>query len=275
MQRLLQSLTAVACLLTLCATSTAEAETQTITVSVIGEAEALPDMMQIGGTISENSKKMKDAVTAFRDTHRRTLASIKALEIENLQAKASKLSISLAGDQQMANQFGFPQVGEPKEAGSLTISQRIDLVITGVDKLKEPAVIDLVVELMDGAKEAGIDTAVMDQQTMNMMRFGMPPQAVGSAVFKLSDPEALRKQAMKDAMAKARADATALAELAGAKLGGVVAIGDNSAQAAQNASPMMVWYGMQEQEAEPYTTTAFAPIKVGQPLTVTFKLITE
>lgn len=275
MRRLFQTLTAVAGLLAISATQPAQAQEQTITVTVIGEAQAMPDLLQIGGTISESSKKMKDAVTAFRDTQRRTLASIKALEIENLETKTSNLSISVAGDQQMANQFGFQQAGEPKEAGSLTISQRVDLTILGVDKLEEAAVIDLVVELMDGAKEAGIETAAMDQEAMNMMRFGMPPTAVGSAVFKLSDPEALRKQAMKDAMTKARADAIALAELAGAKLGGVVGIGDNGTDVGNRMSPMMMWYGMQSEEAEPYTTTNFAPIKVGQPLTVTFKLITE
>ena len=277
MNSTLQFFAAVLCLLGVLMAQPTVAEEQTITISVMGQAQAMPDIVQLTGTISENSEKMKDAVTAFRDTHRRTLAAIKALEIKNLETKTSDLSISLAGDQQIANQFGIPQVGEPQKPGSLTISQQVKLTVSGLAELEQPAVIDLVVELMDGAKEAGIESSgAMDQQAVMMMRFGMGGMAGGGgAVFKLKDPEALRKAAMKDAVSKARKDAATLAELAGAKLGGVVAISDGSGAAATGAPAMQMWYGIQATEQDPFTSATFAPIKVGQPLTVTFKLITE
>lgn len=258
----------------LSATARAE-EQQTITVTVVGEAQAMPDTLHISGKISENSEKMKDAVTAFRDTHRRTLASIEALKLDGLAVATKNLSISVAGDPQMANQFGIEQAGEPKQPGSLTISQEVHLTLGGLGQLEEPAVIDLVVKLMEGAKEAGIEQAALDQAAWMRMQYGMGEMATaGNAVFKLSDPAALRQQAMKDAVQKARADALALAELAGAKLGGVVSITD-SGGAMEGMSQIQMWYGMQQGETEPFTTHAYQPIKTSRPLSVTFRLITE
>lgn len=249
-------------------------EAQTITVTVLGEAQAMPDTLHISGKISENSEKMKDAVTAFRDTHRRTLASIAALKIEGLAVATKNLSISVAGDPQVANQFGIEHVGEPKQPGSLTISQEVSLTLGGLDQLDEPAVIDLVVKLMEGAKEAGIEQAAIDQAAWMRMQYGMGAAASGSAVFKLSNPASLRQRAMKDAMQKARADALALAELAGAKLGGVVSITDDGG-AMEGMSQMQMWYGMQAGETEAFTAHTYEPIKATRPLSVTFKLITE
>lgn len=250
----------------------AHAEPRTITVRVVGEAEVQPDVLEISGTLSESSEKLKDAVTAFRDTHRRALKSIEALKIDNMQIRTGELALSLAGKTPAQNPWGgVNNGGEPAPPGSLTIRQRVTLTVGGIDRLDEPALIDLAVKVMAGARDAGIEQAVMDQQAMMRMQFGMASGPAGSAVFKLSDPEAARKQATRDAMDKARARAGELAELAGVELGGVVTISDQNGE--QELNPYQAIYGIGSEEADAFSAPSRKPIRVTRPLSVTFQLV--
>ncbi len=251
------------------------AEGQTITVSAVGEAEARPDTLVLSGLISESSPKMKDAVTAFNDTRRRALSAVNEVGLENLEITTSALSISLANGMSEFNDFGIEEEEEPLPEGALTVSQSVTLTVKGLAEMEEKAVIDLVVSVIDAAREAGINLSAMDQQTMMLMRMGwgaeMPDTA---AVFKLGDPEALRKEATRAAMDKARADAQFLAELAGGKLGRVVAISDGPAGDDEQFNPYAAFYGMMEEEIE-FGSSSFEPIKVVRALSVKFELILE
>ncbi|MFN3167732.1 MAG: SIMPL domain-containing protein [Phycisphaeraceae bacterium] len=249
------------------------AEQQTVSVTAVGEFKVRPDTVEITGLISESNEKMKDAVAAFNDTRRRALASINAEGIENLQIEASSLSLSIAGETQQFDPFGN-EVEKPIPKGSLTISQSVTLKVTGLDQMEEAAVVDMVVKLIGAAREAGVDLTAMSAQDMMRMEWGMGYGSAGTAVFSLSDPESVRKSATKDAVDKARADAAFLAELAGGKLGPVVAIGDGSSE--ESINPYMFYgYGMMEEDLGEFATPALEPIVVRRPLMVSFRLITE
>jgi uncharacterized protein YggE len=260
-------------LLTGCTAWSAFGDEQTVSVMAIGEVEVRPDTVEISGMISESNEKMSDAVAAFNDTRRRALASIKAEGIDNLRVSASSLSLSVTGEMQQYDDFGN-EIEKPLPKGSLTISQTVKLKITGLADLEEQAVIDLVVTLIAAAREAGVDLNAMSASDMMRMEWGMGPSTSGAAIFSLSDPESVRKSATKDAVDKARADAAFLAELAGGKLGPVVAIGDAGGQ--DSVEPFYFYgYGMMEEDLGEFATPALEPITVRRPLKVSFKLITE
>lgn len=254
----------------------AQAE-QTITVTAVGQATVKPDQIVLTGQLSESSEKMKDAVTAFRDTRRRAMAAIKEAGVENLIITPSALSISLSGGPQM-NRFGGKQP-EAAPAGQLVISQSVELTVNGVDKMDEQALIDLTVKLIKTAKEAGVDLSANKMQNM-MMEMGMGESIGSSAILRVSDPDTVNKAATKAAVEQARADAAYLAELAGGKLGPVVRISDAVAPGDGDDSasnPYMMFFGamMGEENTDAFSTKAFDPITVVRPLTISFELITE
>ncbi|MEM6505193.1 MAG: SIMPL domain-containing protein [Planctomycetota bacterium] len=254
---------------------------QTITVNAFGEVKVKPDVLVLEGTISETNEKMKDAVTGFNDTRRRAMAAINEMGIENLAVKTSSLSMSIAGSPQGGPFGGIADVGEVAAPGAMQISQAVTLTVTGVDKMEQQAVIDLVVKLMEGVKEAGVEMSKMDAESMMMMQMGMGGGGGGSAIYKVSDPEAAHKAATKAAVEKARADAAYLAELAGGKLGKVVAISDGIAPVSEDNSGgnpymAMIWGMMSgEDGSDPYATGTLDDVTVGRALSVSFELITE
>ncbi|MFK7788004.1 MAG: SIMPL domain-containing protein [Phycisphaeraceae bacterium] len=268
-------LIALAVLLVVALPSLAE---QTITVSAVGEAKLKPDTLVLSGQISESNEKMKDAVTGFRDTRRRAMAAIKELGIENMSISTSALSMQIAGAAQGGGFGGEAQT--PAAPGALMISQSVTLTVSGIDKLEEEALIDLVTKVMAGAKEAGVKSGVMDAQSMIMMQMGMGGASGGSAMFTVSDPDAAYKAATKDAVAKARADATYLAELAGGKLGRVMHISEGMAIPGDDESgmnPYMAMFGqmMGGEKSDPYAREDLDDITITRPLDVSFELITE
>lgn len=248
---------------------------QKITVSALGEIKVKPDTLIISGKISETNEKMKDAVTGFKDTQRRALAAIKELGIETMSVQTSSLSISLAGNPQAGPFGGFDDGAEVATPGALAISQSVKLTVTGVDKMEQQAVIDLVVKLMDSVKEAGVDINAMDAESVMMMQMGMGAASGGSAVFKVSDPVAAKKAATKAAVEKARADAQYLAELAGGKLGSVVSISDNPLSDDGSNPYAMMWGMMAGEESEPHSSKTLDEITIARALTVSFQLITD
>ena len=273
------SLKLLAALTLMVATALPTLAEQTITVSAIGEVKVKPDTLVLTGEISETNEKMKDAVTGFTDTRRRALAAVKELGVENLEITTSALSVGIAGAAQ-ANPFGGPVPGDqPATPGALQISQSVTLTVKGVDKMQEQAVIDLVVKLLAGVKEAGVELNATDAQNFMMMQMGMGGGGGASATFKVSDPETAHKAATKAAVEKARADAAYLAELAGGKLGPVVAISDGAMPLGEDsaANPYsMIWGAMMDGEsADPYSTSTLDEITVGRALSVSFRLITE
>lgn len=252
------------------------AEDQTISVVAVGEAEVRPDTIVLNGSISESNEKMKDAVTAFRDTRRRAMASIDAMKIENMTVKASAMSIDLSGGPVAAGPFG--DVAEAAPAGALTLSQSVTLTVTGLDKMQENDALELVIKIITGVKEAGIEMGGMSQQDMMMMQMGMGGMGGASPLqFKISNPQAAQKQATRNAMQKARENAQFLAELSGGKLGPVVAISEGPAGDDEQATnPYAMMFGMMIDQGESeFASTSLDPIKVASGLSVRFRLITE
>jgi len=254
---------------------------QTITVSAVGEVKIKPDKLELTGTISETNEKMKDAVTGFKDTRRRALAALEELGIENFEVTTSGLSVSIAGGG-AAGPFGgaVPGGDQPATPGALQIRQSVTLTVSGVDKMQEQAVIDLVVKLLSSTKEAGVDMSSMDPESMMMMQMGMGGGGGSSATFKITDPKAAYKAATKDAIEKAREDAAYLAELAGGKLGKVVRIGDGKMPAGNDGSdmnPYKMIFGMMagEEGLDPYSTDTLDEVTVTRPLNISFELITQ
>lgn len=264
-------------LLTCLVTTHAQAQIQenVISVTAEGQVKIRPDTIVIKGSLTESSEKMNDAVTAFSDTRRRALAAITQSEIPNLTASAGALSMSLAGDPSRFDDFGI-EVKKKIPKGSLVISQSVRLQVTGIDKLKDPEVMNLVVKLLTATKDAGIEIAMSEDEAYMMMQMGMDMGSGGGVIFQISDPDNARKQAMRAAVEKAKADAQFLAELAGGKLGPVVGISDDFGD--QNNYDYYYDYGYSSgsaDESDRYSNNAYDPISVTRTLTIGFRLIAQ
>lgn len=249
-------------------------EKPSISVMAKGEAEVKPDTLVLNGKLSESSEKMPDAVTAFNDTRRRALEALNAIELENISIKSSSLSIDIAGDTPQNNPWGG-QV-EVKPPGTLTLSQSITVTIKGIDKLEDKAVIDQVITLVKAAKEAGVEIGGMDAQAMMMMRMGyggMPSEP--AVMFQVSEPEAIKRAATKDAMEQARAEATFLAELSGGKLGKVLSIGQMPDANNNQMNYYAMMFSMMQGDAGEFGTNSLEPVKISRGLSVKFELIIE
>lgn len=241
----------------------------TVTVVAVGKVSIRPDTLVVNGVISESNEKMKDAVTAFKDTRRRALASMQALEIENLDLTASGLKIDTGGGDSPYQELEFERGGKKKSKDTLTISQSVTLKITGLGELDDQRMLDLAVQVLGAAKEAGVNLG----PTNPMLYYDYDYEAPTAATFRISDPLAAQKQATIKAMENAKADATQLAQLAGGKLGPVVAIAETGQS--EMLSSMHTDEAMWDEEAQGFSRNAFKPIPVARSLVVSYRLITE
>ncbi|XAL98645.1 SIMPL domain-containing protein [Phycisphaeraceae bacterium D3-23] len=250
-----------------------------ITVTVTGEAEATPDLLVFEGTLMESAESADDAVVAFRDTRRRAIQALEAMEIDGLSVKTSGLRVSQGGD--MADAMGGMMIGPglggdeiQTPPGELAISQTVTVQIEGVSAMEEADLIDLIVEVGEAIEEAGISIGAMTQEDMMMMQFGQGVPSSDVAMFRVSDPEAARAEAAAQAMAKARQQAERLAQLAGVELGGVTAIveGIPTSDAGNENSYMQMIFGLMAEDSDAMSTASHDPIPVTTTLTVTFAI---
>lgn len=272
------ALPALALGLSLLTAPLAAAQQQGITVTATGEAQVQPDTLVFKGKLTESAESAEDAVVAFRDTRRRALQAIESLEIEGLSVEASALRLSRGGDMAgMGGMMVMPGVGGEVEAppGQLAISQSVTIRIAGIDGMEQDELIELVVEVADAAKEAGISVGEMTEEQMMMMQFGQGMGASDLAVFRVSNADAAQAESAELAMAQARAKAQRLAELAGVSLGRVTAITEGASTEEQSAASgyMAIIWGMATEETpDALATPALEPVTVRTTLTVTFAI---
>lgn len=259
-------------------TCPAAAQQQGITVTATGEAEVRPDTLVFIGKLTESAESADDAVVAFRDTRRRAMQAIETLDIEGLSVEASALRLSRGGDMAgMGGMMIMPGGGGEVEAppGQLAISQSVTIRIAGIDDMEQDALIELIVEVADAAKEAGISVGEMTEEQMMMMQFGQGMGASELAVFRVSNADAAQAESAELAMAQARAKAERLAALAGVGLGRVTAITEGASTEEQSAASgymAMIWGMAGGDNTDPLATTALEPVTVRTTLTVTFSI---
>ena len=105
----------------------------------------------------------------------------------------------------------------------VNISKSLRLVVTGVDKLSEEQLINLVAKLLDTAKDAGV-AAGGDSNSSLVMRLNGVAGPTTMVKFVADDPAPARKKAAQEAFKQGREKAQQMAEMAGATLGPVISM---------------------------------------------------
>jgi len=255
---------------------TAQAQQQGITVTATGEAQVQPDVLVFEGMLTESAEQAGDAVVAFRDSRRRALASIEALEIEGLTIHPGAIKLSRGGD--MAGMGGMIMPGgggEQLPPGQVAIGQDVSIQIAGVDAMEPDALIDLILKVSSAAKEAGIGIGEMTQEDMLMMQMGQGGGSADMATLRVSDADAAQQEAAGNAIEVARAKAQRLADLAGVELGPVTAIveiADTGDESGGNPYMNMIFGMMADGGGDPLTTSSIQPVTVRTALSVTFAI---
>src|SRR5262249_18310923 len=149
--------------------------------------------------------------------------AINGLKISNLSVESKGYSVKDYVDsaaQQQAMMRG-QQVVSTKQKVSVT--EQLKIVLKEADKMEQPALMDTMLKVLDTAKDSGL---TLGDGTPRNVNYYPPPPGPALINFKITDVTALREQAYKQAMDDARSRAQKLAELAGVKLGKILAVRD-------------------------------------------------
>lgn len=202
-------------LLVLASGSRTFAQPAGITVTGAGSVAGRPGIVELSAVVSGEGELASDASVRYRDARRRAVDALERLKVSNLSIESDGVSVSQPPVQQMAmlNQMtGASEV--PKQR--IVVTETIRLVLKDVEGMDNVKVMDLLLRLVDTARDNGLQVGGSDQP-------GQPGRPT-SVVYRLSNPSALKERAYKQAMEDARSRASALAELSGAKLGRIVSV---------------------------------------------------
>ena len=123
----------------------------------------------------------------------------------------------------------------------MVIIEQLKLVIKDADRMEPEKLMDAILRVVDTARDAGLIMGGPVRGDYYEMQ-AMAQTGVGPSImsFTIPDPEQLRAQAYKQAVEDARAQAKRLADLAGVKLGRILAIRDLGGQIVNPQNPYVV-----------------------------------
>lgn len=255
----------------------AEATEAGIVVAGAGEAKGKPSSVEITATVSGDAELAADATVKYRDTKRRALEALNGLKIAGLTVEPGGFAINQGVDSAQAMAMMQGNAAGPSKQ-QVQVAEQLKIVLSGLDKLKDEELMETVLKVIDTGRDAGLVIgrgAPRNYYEMQMMYNSGGAQGGALVTFKLADADALREQAYKAAMADARGRAERLANLAGVKLGKIVAVRDSVAGPENNAqAAMMAAYGAAAARAAgaDLSSGVFSEIPIKVNLSVQFEI---
>ncbi|MEX0725962.1 MAG: SIMPL domain-containing protein [Planctomycetaceae bacterium] len=246
-----------------------------ISVNGTGKASALPDLVEMGGTVTGDAELAQDAMTKFRNNRRRTVSAIESLKIDGLVITGGGMSIS-SGDISAQVQQMMMGRGMTQTPSKVNISEPLTFQMTGIDQAKAEELFETIIKVADAGKDSGIDVRAKPMSAMQMqLQMQMGQSATSAlALYKTSRVDELKHQAYEKAMQDATANAERLAKLAGVKLGKVLSI--QEIPVAKKSNPEAAYYaryGIQlPAESDDYSSNTFSEIAVEIQLNVRFSI---
>ncbi len=237
-----------------------------------GTAEARPTAVTIVSRVTAEAPLAADAVVKFRDAKRRAIEAMEGAGIDGLSIEGGGFSIDSTITQQQMQMIwqGQPQ---PQLDTQVRVSELLTITLAGVGELDETALIEHIMKTLDVAKDAGLVTgAAMSHQGQPFM-WGQQMDT-SLATFTIDNPDATKASAYESAVADARAQAQRLADLAGVKLGPIVAIEETAAGTGGPQISAMYFYNyaQQQQQTPESTTRRFGPLPITVNLRVRFAI---
>jgi uncharacterized protein YggE len=203
-----------------------------------GHVAARPDKFEIDLDVSAASELTADAVVKYRDAKRRLHDAFTVLKLANITVEERGLLVDQKG--QMQNRYFFDYDPNPRTKTEIQLTRKLVVKASGIRKLDEEAVLQLVGRLLDVAQDAGAKVGGQgDFNPYYYYRYNNP--SPGLVRFVLDDFDKLQEEAYEKAIADARARAERLARLSRVELGPIVAIrelvvpGENNATTQDDA----------------------------------------
>jgi uncharacterized protein YggE len=191
------------------------------TVAGKGHATVKPDYVEIDLEVAAASELTADAIVKYRDAKRRIRDAFAALKLDNVTVEERGLLVDQKGA--MQNPYYFDYQPNTRTKTEVQLTRKLVVKASGIGKMDEEGVLQLVGRLLDVAQDAG---AKVGQQN-NMYpyyywRWGMNP--TGLARFVVEDFAKVQEEAYEKAIADARDRAGRLARLGKVELGSIVAV---------------------------------------------------
>lgn len=181
-------------------------EKRTISLSATGAVKATPDKVDITTGVTSEGQTARDALDKNTEATAKVVDGLKSASIEPKDIQTTNFSVSPIYEQRKQGQAAF--------ITGYRVTNQVHIIVRDTGELGE--ILDKVVRL--GANQ------------------------IGSIAFGVSEPEALKDEARKQAMRNAIADAKLYAETAGVELGPVLTITEESGgyipRRAEAAAPM-------------------------------------
>ncbi len=177
---------------------------RTVTVTASAEVSAVPDMARVSAGVTTEADTAREALARNSEVMRKVIAGLKGLGIDAKDIGTSALQV----DPRYTN----PKDGQPARISGYRVSNQVSVVQRDLAKLGE--VLDQLVTL--GANQ------------------------IGGLSFEVSKAETLKDAARTEALANALRRAKLYAVAAGAKVGAVLTISEDTAVLAPSPRPVMM-----------------------------------
>ena len=269
----------LATLAVLLVASLVRADDSGITVSATGEVKGKPNLVEIGAVVNAEAELTADAIVKYREAKKKSVTALEGLKLANLAIDSNGFTVNQAQDaqQQMRMMNGMP-AGNAKQ--KVEVTEQMKLTMKDVDKMQPEQVMDMLLKVIDTGRDAGLvigpPPARNYWEAQQMAQMGRGQSMVG---FKIGDSKSLKEQAYKLAMDNATEKAKRLADLAGVKLGRVVAVQEAVGKTAgggdqpENFQMAMARaaFGLTSEQNEP-SSNLFTDIPVKVVLTVQYEI---
>ena len=192
------------------------------TVSGKGAVSAKPNYAEIDMEVSASSELTADAIVKYRDAKKRIRDAFSALKLNSVAVEERGLLVDQKS--QMQSPYFFDSQPNTRNKTEVQLSRKLVVRASGIRKLDEESVLQLVGRLLDVAQDAGARVGPQFNAAYYWYYGYNPNQQSGLVRFVLEDFDKLQEEAYTKAIADARARAERLARLSRVELGPIVAI---------------------------------------------------
>lgn len=199
---------------------------RTVTVSASGEVSVRPDMARVSAGVTSEGTTAREALDKNTAAMAKLIAGLKSAGVEAADIQTSNINVQ--------PRYTNPREGQVAVINGYTVSNTVDILARDLKRLGE---------LLDGL-------------------IGLGANQMHGLSFEVSEAETLRDEARKAAIANARRRAELYAAAAGAKVGEVLAISEDTIHPAPRPYAMVRKAGAEVMPIEPGSETLEARVSV-------------
>jgi len=249
-----------------------------------GEATVRPSRVTLITSVSGSAQLASDAIVKFRDAKRRATEAFEELAIEGLVLEGQGMALHSAYDQQTINMLQQrrwnPEVAatDIEVKPQIIVTEKIKIVINGIDKLGPAARRDVLVKLVETVGDTGLSVGGIDPAVMANYGYGNQPMSLFA--FEVEDTDKALAEARAAAVADARQRAADMAQATGVQLGPIVSVNESVVSgSSHHYNPMQVFQmsgamQMDASETGATPTDSMGPATVRVRVNLTFALQT-